>query len=115
MRQVLEDGEKVFHAAPENAHGGNRPRCGMPQVPHYSVRRTEAWAESVIMAKINRSPHDARNAQIIALLESGELPKVVAGRFHLSVFGVYKVRARFHMKHVQICPNCLLVKTPQPH
>ena len=67
------------------------------------------------MARINRSPHDARNAQIIALLDAGEAPKVVAGRFHLTVFGVYKVRARFHMKHVQICPNCLLVKTPQPH
>lgn len=62
------------------------------------------------MAKMNRSPHDARNAQIIALLDAGEAPKVVAGRFHLTVFGVYKVRARFHMEHVQVCPNCLLGK-----
>lgn len=62
------------------------------------------------MARINRSPNDARNAQIIALLDAGEAPKVVAGRFHLTVFGVYKVRARFHVEHVQICPNCLLGK-----
>lgn len=62
------------------------------------------------MARINRSPNDARNAQIIALLDAGEAPKVVASRFHLTVFGVYKVRARFHVEHVQICPNCLLGK-----
>ena len=67
------------------------------------------------MARKNRSPQDRRNAEIVSLLDSGELPKVVAGRFHLSVFAVYKIRERFHKKHVQICPNCLLVKTPQPH
>lgn len=60
------------------------------------------------MARINRSPHDARNAQIIALLDAGEAPKVVAGRFHLTVFAVYKIRSRFHMEHVQICPKCFL-------
>ena len=67
------------------------------------------------MALKNRSQKDRRNAEIVSLLDSGELPKVVAGRFHLSVFAVYKIRSRFHMKHVQICPNCFLVKTPQPH
>jgi hypothetical protein len=66
------------------------------------------------MANRNRSPNDARNARIIALLDAGEAPKVVAGRFNLTVFGVYKVRARFHMEHVQICPNCFLVKTSHP-
>lgn len=62
------------------------------------------------MARRNRSPKDERNAQIIALLDAGEAPKVVAGRFHLTVYGVYKVRERFHVEHVQICPNCLLGK-----
>lgn len=67
------------------------------------------------MARTNRSPNDERNARIIALLDAGEAPKVVAGRFHLTVFGVYKVRARFHMEHVQICPNCFLVKKSKLH
>ncbi len=62
------------------------------------------------MARMNRSPNDARNARIIALLEAGEAPKVVAGRFHLTVSGVYKIRGRFHVEHVRICPNCLLCK-----
>lgn len=62
------------------------------------------------MARFNRSPNDARNAKIIALLDAGEAPKVVAGRFHLTVYGVYKVRERFHVEHVQICPNCSLGK-----
>ena len=66
------------------------------------------------MARFNRSPHDARNAQIIALLDAGEAPKVVAGRFHLTVSGVYKIRVRFHVEHVRKCPNCLLGKKMIP-
>lgn len=82
----------------------------------YSVRRqSESGVERATMAKKNRSPHDVRNAQIISLLNAGEPPKVVAGRFHLTVFGVYKVRARFHVEHVQICPNCFLVKKQKLH
>ncbi len=54
------------------------------------------------MARRNRSPHDVRNAQIIALLDDHELPKVVARKFSLSLSGVYKVRSRFHVKHVRI-------------
>jgi hypothetical protein len=57
-----------------------------------------------------------RNREILELLHSGELPKVVAGRFHLSVFGVYKVRERFHVgESVQTCPNCSLNKNSIIH
>lgn len=78
-------------------------------------KRTEIDQGRSTMANKNRSPQDARNAKIMALLDACEAPKVIASRFHLSVFAVYKIRARFHMKHVQICPNCFLAKTQQPH
>lgn len=73
-------------------------------------KRTEIVVRSAKMARKNRSPQDRRNAEIMALLDACEAPKVIASRFHLSVFAVYKIRARFHMEHVQICPNCFLVK-----
>jgi DNA-binding CsgD family transcriptional regulator len=67
------------------------------------------------MAMTNRSPKDSRNEQIIELLGSGEVPKVIAMRFHITVSGVYKIRKRFHVEHVRICPKCLLCKKPIIH